>query len=67
MADISKKDIETIQKEIMQKRESLRAFRFGEAGARSRNVRAGRVLRKEIAQLMTELSARRIANKAKTA
>lgn len=67
MADISKKDNEAIQKEIMQKRESLRAFRFGEAGARSRNVRAGRVLRKEIAQLMTELSARRIANKAKTA
>lgn len=67
MADLSKKDIETIQKEIASKREELRAFRFGEAGSRSRNVRLGRTLRKEIAQLMTELSTRRIANNTKTA
>ncbi len=64
MADLSKKDLETLQKEIAQKREELRAFRFGEAGSRSRNVRAGRTLRKEIAQLMTEVSAR-IANTTK--
>lgn len=65
MADIKTKDIETITKELASKRESLRAFRFGEAGARSRNVRAGRMIRKEIAQLMTEITARNIAKSPK--
>ena len=61
MADFKKHSVEDLQKEIAEKRESLRSFRFGEAGSRTRNVRSGRTLRREIARMETELSARRIA------
>ncbi len=61
MADFKKHSVEDLQKEISEKRESLRSFRFGEAGSRTRNVRSGRTLRREIARMETELSVRRIA------
>ena len=47
-----------LQKSLVDKREALRAFRFGGAGSRSRNVREGRNLRKEIAKILTELRER---------
>jgi len=59
MADISNKTIETLQAELAEKREALRTFRFGGAGSRSRNVREGRNLRKDIARILTELNARK--------
>lgn len=65
--NFSKYSIDDLQKEIVQKREALRSFRFGSAGSRSRNTREGRNLRKDIARLMTEVSTRRIANSKKTA
>lgn len=43
-------------KALYEKRESLRAFRFGEAGSKTRNVKEGAALRKEIARIMTELN-----------
>ena len=58
MADISNKTVEVLQQELSEKREALRTFRFGGAGSRSRNVREGRTLRKEIARLLTEINAR---------
>lgn len=58
MADITNKTVETLQTELTEKREALRVFRFGGAGSRSRNVREGRTLRKDIARLLTELNAR---------
>lgn len=61
MADLKKYSVEDLQKEIAEKRESLRAFRFGSAGSRSRNTRSGRNLRKDIARLLTEANARKIA------
>ena len=67
MADITKQDVAELQKQIADKREALRVFRFGGAGSRTRDVRAGRTLRREIAQAMTELRARQIASKAKKA
>ncbi|MEK7098713.1 MAG: 50S ribosomal protein L29 [Patescibacteria group bacterium] len=54
----AKYTIEDLHKEIAEKREELRAFRFGSAGSRSRNVREGRTVRKAIARLMTEMNAR---------
>lgn len=63
--DLKKHSIEDLHKDIAEKRESLRKFRFGEAGSRSRNVREGRMLRRDIARLLTELKARLIASKAK--
>ena len=48
-------DSNELKKTLADKREALRAFRFGGAGSRSRNVREGRNLRKEIAQILTVL------------
>jgi len=67
MTDFSKHTTADIEKEIAEKRDALKSFRFGEAGSRARNVREGRNLRKDIARLMTELSSRRVAQKAKNA
>jgi ribosomal protein L29 len=58
MADISSKSVESLHAELSEKREALRTFRFGGAGSRSRNVREGRNLRKEIARILTELNGR---------
>ncbi|PIR83859.1 hypothetical protein COU18_02145 [Candidatus Kaiserbacteria bacterium CG10_big_fil_rev_8_21_14_0_10_51_14] len=58
MADFSKQNVEELKKLIADKRESLRVFRFGGAGSRTRDVRSGRNVRKEIAQILTELRAR---------
>ena len=67
MADIKNRSIEDLQKEVADKRESLRVFRFGGAGSRSRNVKEGRTIKKEIARLMTELTARKLATLKKNA
>ncbi len=61
MADLKDMKNEDLQKLIADKREALRTFRFGGAGSRTRNVREGRTLRKEIAQILTELRARELA------
>lgn len=66
MANYTKQDAGELRKLIADKRESLRSFRFGGAGSRTRNTREGRNLRKEIAQAMTELRAREIAPKGKS-
>lgn len=65
--DFKKYTVDDLHKEIREKREALRTFRFGSAGSRSRNVREGRTLRKDIARLMTEVSARKVAQVKKTA
>lgn len=58
MADFKKYSIEDLQKEIAEKRSALREFRFNQQGSRTRNVREGRNLRKDIARLLTEVNAR---------
>lgn len=63
MAELKSWSVEDLQKGIADKREALRTFRFGEAGTRTRNVREGRNLRKEIARLLTELNSRKVAQK----
>ncbi len=62
MTDFKKQDVAELSKALTDKREALRLFRFEGAGSRSRNVREGRGLRKEIAQIMTELQAKKIAS-----
>ncbi len=63
MAELTSWSVEDLQKEIAAKREALRTFRFGEAGTRTRNVKEGRNLRKEIARLLTEMNSRKVAQK----
>lgn len=74
MSNFTTQEVAELQKMVADKREALRAFRFGGAGSRTRDVRAGRTLRREIAQILTELRARQlsaektvIASKAKKA
>lgn len=50
------KSKEDLVKALSTHRESLRAFRFGEAGSKTRNVKDGAKIRKEIARVMTELN-----------
>ncbi len=41
------------------KREELRVLRFSASGSKNRNVKLARVLRKDIARAMTELTAKK--------
>ena len=60
-SELRKKNITDLRKLLSEKREALRLVRFGEAGSRGRNVRAARMLRREIARILTELRVRDIA------
>lgn len=62
MSDLKKQSIENLKQNIAEKRIALRTFRFGGAGSRTRNVREGRTLRKDIARMLTELSNRASAD-----
>jgi ribosomal protein L29 len=62
------KTVEHLKKEVGDVQEKLRTIRFGGAGSRSRNVKEGRNLRREVARMLTELRARElVASKTKTA
>ena len=63
MKEFATKTPADLTKMLAEKREALRVFRFGGAGSRSRNVREGRNLRKDIARILTELNARVAAEK----
>lgn len=56
MKDITNKTPADLSKMLSEKREALRVFRFGAAGAKTKNVKEGRVIRKEIAQILTVLN-----------
>ena len=56
--DISTKTASDLSKMIADKREALRVFRFGGAGAKTKNVKEGSVIRKDIARLMTAINAK---------
>ena len=60
MDDVKTQSTEKLLALIKEKREALRVFRFGGAGSRTRNVREGRTLRRDVAQILTELKAREI-------
>ena len=54
--DLINKSKEELEKLLADKREALRVFRFGVAGSKIRNVREGRGIRREIAQILTLLN-----------
>jgi ribosomal protein L29 len=56
MKEITIKTPESLNQAIAEKREALRTFRFGSVGAKSKNVKEGRTIRKDIARMMTALS-----------
>jgi ribosomal protein L29 len=55
------KTVEHLKKEVSDMQEKLRVIRFGGAGSRSRNVKEGRNIRRDVARSLTELRAREIA------
>lgn len=67
MQDLKKKTRGEIEKAIIDARESLRVFRFGAAGSRTRNVKEGRTTRRSIARMLTELRARALDSEQKNA
>jgi len=60
MSDLKKKSVSDIQKELIEKREALRLFRFGVSGSKVRNIKEARSLRKSISRRLTELREREI-------
>lgn len=59
MADLKTTTEKDLRQTISEKRELLRVFRFGLSGSKTRNVKEGRNLRKEIARMLTEISSRK--------
>ena len=58
MKEYKDKTIVDLTRIIAEKREQIRAFRFGSTGSKTKNVKLGRTLRKDIARIMTEFSIR---------
>jgi len=54
--DITTKDVPELHKLLSDKKEALRVFRFGAAGSKTKNVKEGRGIRKDIARVMTVLN-----------
>jgi len=52
---LEKKNEKDLQKDLQKKRVSLRDIRFGMAGAKAQKPHESKKLRKEIAQILTEL------------
>ena len=47
---------EALMKMLIEKRESLKNFRFGVSGARVKNVKASSVAKRDIARILTKLN-----------
>ncbi len=58
--DYKTKDKTEISKEIASAQEKLRLFRFGASGAKSKNVKEGMIIRRNIARMMTELNSKKV-------
>jgi len=50
------KSREDLIKALGERRETLRKVRFGSTGSKTRNVKGGASMRKDIARIMTELN-----------
>ncbi len=59
MKKLSEKTEKDLQKELTQKREALREFRFGVSGSKIKNTKEGKNIKKEIARVLTELNTRK--------
>lgn len=56
MSEYKGKNQTDLKKLLNDKKEALRTFRFNLAGSKSRNVKEGRSIRKDIARILTELN-----------
>jgi len=56
LKDIVHKTQADLAKMVSDKRESLRTFRFGSSGAKVKNVKEGKTLRRDIARILTVMN-----------
>ena len=61
MLELNKKGDKELEKMLAESRNSLRSFRFSTSGGKTRNVKEGRDLRKNIARVLTEMRKREMA------
>jgi ribosomal protein L29 len=54
--EIKTKTSQDLTKLLTEKREALRVFRFGTSGSKTKNVKEGRELRRDIARILTILN-----------
>jgi ribosomal protein L29 len=66
MKELKTKTPADLVKLIKEKREAIRLFRFGSTGSKTKNVKLGKTLKKDIARIMTELTIRRNTPKTTT-
>ncbi len=59
MKDLIKKTDKELLKDLQEKQEALRVFRFNITGGKVKNMKEGKTIRKTIAQLNTVLSSRK--------
>lgn len=58
MGTYTKKSESDLRKELKELRSELQRFRFGMTGSKTRNVKQGRDIKREIARILTELRMR---------
>ncbi len=57
--EIINKNAADLNTMLSEKREALRVFRFGVTGAKTKNVKEGRTIRKDIAKILTVLNSKK--------
>lgn len=57
-SDVKQKNEKDLIKDLALQKESLRNFRFGVAGSKTKNVKEGMSIRRNIARILTELNER---------
>ena len=58
MSELINKTEKDLMKTLADKRKALQTFRFNLSGSKTRNVKEGKGLRKEIARILTQLNSR---------
>ena len=59
MKDLNKKTDIELKKELFEKKDAYRKFRFSMSGSKTRNVKEGRDTKKDIARILTEIGKRK--------
>jgi ribosomal protein L29 len=57
--DLKKKNKTDLGKLLIDKKKALQNFRFNISGSKTRNVKEGKALRKEIARILAEVNSRK--------
>jgi len=57
--DFKKKNKADLEKLLVDKKKALQNFRFSISGSKTRNVKEGKALRKEIARILAEVNSRK--------